>query len=233
MMVTLILISGSSGSGKSTITNQLAANLVAFNKSNNQKVHTLPQDNYFTAKFLPYRQRQDASFENGHGIDWNNLKMDIIRVSCGCVEKGGSNISGDADDADDEDDTIIIVEGHMLGAASSLFFGLFDETTTKESSKSLRIFLVFLQCPQEICKVRRLNRQNRSEQERFELATYIDTFVWPTFVEIGEPTMKSLRTHAKKEQIENNRDVSILELSTERSNSLEWNVQKITEAICK
>merc|ERR1740139_228154 len=110
-MVTLILISGSSGSGKSSVAKQLAANLVALN--NNRKVQTLPQDNYFTSKFLPYRQRKDASFENGLGIDWDALKMDIIRESCGCVEQDGNSTSSDVNN-DDEDDTVIIVEGHML-----------------------------------------------------------------------------------------------------------------------
>ena len=198
-MVTILLISGASGSGKSTIAKKVADSMV------NRKVEVLQQDNYFSAEFRPYHQRHDFSFENGFGIDWDRLTMDM---------EAGTNSCTDSD-------SVIIVEGHMLGAAAPKFFDSFESQAS--------IVLVFIHCPKEICKARRLSRQKRSDQEWEELNTYIDNFVWPCFVEIGMPTMESLKRHADLNR--ENRDVAILELSTESPDSLEMNATIITKAI--
>ena len=44
-----------------------------------------------------------------------------------------------------------------------------------------------------ICKQRRLKRKPRSDNERNELATYIDIFVWPSFLKYGIGAMQAMR----------------------------------------
>jgi uridine kinase len=218
-MVVTILISGTSGSGKSTI-----AKKVSDSMSVDRTVTVIQQDDFFTTEFLPYRQRLDFSYENGWGIDWDKLvrKVEESSSSLPSLSYSRNKPSNGNDDDYVEDDPVIIVEGHMLGAAASRLLDAFDGQAT--------IILVFLHCSKEICKARRLNRRNRSEQEWQELNTYIDTFVWPCYLEVGMPSMNSLRSAASV-GTGTSRKVTILDLSTERCNSMDDNVKKITEAI--
>ena len=171
-------------------------------------VEVLQQDIYFTAAFIPYHERRDFSFEIGLGINWGKLVMDMESFTKG----------------NDADDAVMIVEGHMLGAAANEFFNSFQGKAS--------MALVFIKCSKDTCKSRRLGRRKRSEQEWSELNTYIDDFVWPSFVETGIPTMDKLRDLGKLSQA-NNRDVSILDVFTENPKTLEKNVQRIVEAITK
>ena len=205
-MVTVVLISGASGSGKSTIAKKVADSILSLDPD--RKVAVLQQDNYFTETFLPYHERHDFSFENGFGINWDKLVMDM---------KSFTEVNNDQD-------SVVLVEGHMLGAAATQFFESFNGKAS--------IALVFIQCSKDICKSRRLGRRKRSEQEWNELNTYIDDFVWPSFVETGIPMMDKLRNHAKLSQV-NKRDVSILDVFTENPKTLEKNVQRIVETITK
>jgi uridine kinase/SAM-dependent methyltransferase len=218
-MVVTILISGTSGSGKSTIAKKVSDSIIV-----DRRVTVIQQDDFFTTEFLPYHQRHDFSYENGWGIDWDKIVLKMEESSSSSSLSSSLSFRNNPINSNDEneDDAVIIVEGHMLGAAASRLLDAFDGQAT--------IILVFLHCSKEICKARRLNRRNRSEQEWHELNTYIDTFVWPCFIEVGMPSMESLRNIASV-GTRTARKVTILDLSTECSDSMDDNVKKITEAI--
>ena len=95
-IISIVLISGVSGSGKSTIAKQVADQL--------PNSHLFQQDHYFTKPFLPYVEREDASYEDGTGIDWEKLQRDMEASVVGKETK-----------------SYILVEGHMLGAACAMF----------------------------------------------------------------------------------------------------------------
>ena len=199
----LCLISGPSGSGKTSIASELKNRLsIGFKKkaievdgTDNQSSKpgttgiqnpvsavVIHQDHYFTKPFIPYKERVDNSYENGSGIDWESLMADVQSA----LEESKYGNNGIA--SGDKIPTIVIVEGHLLGDAAALF----RERFFCENIGMLGIFLVG--CSRESCKRRRLNRRkDRSEEERQELADYIDAFVWPSFVSSGVEAMDALR----------------------------------------
>ena len=176
----LCLITGPSGSGKTSIALGLeklvraytdsvtdSPNITGSGGTKHTAVILLHQDNYFVKPFLPYKQRKDDSYENNSGIDWDRLMSDI---HCHISKHPAS---------------IIIVEGHLLGDASAVFFGNF--------AGCCNILAVMITCSTECCKYRRLQRRPRSDDERHELTTYIDNFVLPSFLKYGVGAMQAMR----------------------------------------
>jgi SAM-dependent methyltransferase len=198
-MVAVVLISGSSGSGKSTIARGVVNSL--------PKTSTLfQQDNYFTTPFMPYCQRSDDSHEDGSGIDWPRLVHDMEA----CCSDFTHDISCSLDH-------VLVVEGHMLGAASDLLFGSFKGRAN--------FLVVLIQCTQQVCKTRRLTRRGRDKVEWEELSEYFDNFVWPSFLKVGIPVLEVLREAAT------NRRVKVLELDTNATDSLEYNLRGVVDII--
>ncbi len=200
----LCLITGPSGSGKTRIASELQKCLsIGFSKKaievdedddnqisspakqriqNSTSVVVIHQDDYFTKPFLPYKERVDDSYENASGINLDSLFADVQSV-LEDSEDGNDEIA-----RGDRIPTIVIVEGHLLGDAASLF----RQKYFCEDIGILGVFLVG--CSQESCKQRRLDRnKDRSEEERKELADYIDNFVWPSFLSYGVDAMDALR----------------------------------------
>ncbi|CAE7322224.1 udk [Symbiodinium sp. CCMP2592] len=74
--------------------------------------------------------------------------------------------------------TPVVAEGHLLAVDQELI--------------SAAKLCVILHCTAEVCRSRRLNRRQRPEEELEELADYIDKFVWPSFLQYGQPALTSL-----------------------------------------
>ncbi|CAE7247385.1 unnamed protein product, partial [Symbiodinium microadriaticum] len=74
--------------------------------------------------------------------------------------------------------TPVVAEGHLLAVDQELI--------------SAAKLCVILHCTAEVCRSRRLNRRHRPEEELEELADYIDKFVWPSFLQYGQPALTSL-----------------------------------------
>jgi len=177
----LCLITGPSGSGKTSIalglekfitdacttTHDHSPNIFGSGGTKRTAVILLHQDHYFIKPFLPYKKRKDDSYENNSGIDWDRLMSDIRYHTS------------------KHPASIIIVEGHLLGDASAMFFGNF--------AGCCNILAVMITCSMESCKYRRLQRRPRSDNERNELATYIDNFVFPSFLKYGTDAMQAIR----------------------------------------
>jgi uridine kinase/SAM-dependent methyltransferase len=200
-MVAVVLISGSSGSGKSTIARGIVD---SFPKTGS----LFQQDNYFTAPFTPYCQRSDDSYEDGSGIDWLRLVQDMEACCADSMTDGKS---------DNLLEHVVVVEGHMLGAASNLLFGSFHGKAN--------LLVIVIQCTQHVCKTRRLTRRGREEKEWEELNEYFDNVVWPSYLKVGIPTMDFLRHAATK------RGVKVLELDTNATDSLANNLEEVLDII--
>lgn len=193
MAPVLVLISGPSGSGKSTL-----ANRVVDRVSNNSVL--LQQDSYFTTPRIPYPQIKDASYEDGSGIDWETLQKEL--------------------EDDNDKKSVVVVEGHMLGAGTSVFLNAFHGQAS--------IVIATIECGMDVCKQRRLNRRARSKEEWDDLSAYIDRFVAPSFLEFGVPALESLRK-CKEEYPD--RNIQLLVLQADQEDSLEPNIQKFLTAI--
>ncbi|CAE7592904.1 unnamed protein product [Symbiodinium microadriaticum] len=74
--------------------------------------------------------------------------------------------------------TAVVAEGHLLAMDKELV--------------SAAKLCVILRCTAEVCRGRRLNRRHRQEEELEELGDYIDKFVWPSFLQYGQPALTSL-----------------------------------------
>lgn len=197
----LCLITGPSGSGKTCIALELQKRLsnattttttttTGTNRERNRRVSAvvIHQDRYFTKPFLPYKERVDDLYENGSGIDWDGLLADVQ------YQFKEENRGGDGNKINSSDDggtKIVIVEGHLIGNVAALLKQRFFVC------KDIAVIAVLLTgCSQETCKRRRLERKrDRSEDEQKELATYIDAFVWPSFIDFGVDAMDTLRRH--------------------------------------
>ena len=219
------------------------------------KVHgtsCIHQDDYFTLPFISYKKRKDLTYESEEGIDFFRMKKDIENMI--------RNRNSDCDDEESNhlEENVIIVEGHMLGAATEMFYSLFsDETDVGESNMNtktkLSIITVLIDCPLEKCRERRLTRRNRTKEEYNELRNYFDDYVWKGFVTYGIPAMDALKKRAVKNAVpslydhrnpntntsstttgisEPGRNVtrsSMIEISTEQDGCMEQNVEKIME----
>ena len=172
---TLCIISGPSGSGKTSIATQLHKRLTLkmMNKDgaliSPLKYHSiivLHQDNYFTLPFILYNERKDDLYESDVGIDWDRLIFDIQSL------------------ASKHPSTLVIVEGHLLGAASKLFQSLVD---------SFDILAVLINCGKQTCLDRRIQRKVRNADESRELRKYYESFVWPSFLKYGIDSLNSLQ----------------------------------------
>jgi len=160
------------------------------------------QDSYFTTPFLPYAERIDFSYEDGSGIDWPQLERDM----------------------DNSDAGVNIVEGHMLGLHGADFL-------KNASAKNKKVMIALLHCPLYVCKERRMaRRDDRTIEERQELNTYFDEFVEPAFCRFGQAVMDALRWDTAAAN-DNGKQVELLEISTEKHNSLDPNVKTIVDAI--
>merc|ERR1712062_748526 len=51
-----------------------------------------------------------------------------------------------------------------------------------------------LECSQDVCRRRRVNRRERTPEEKLELSRYFDDFAWPAFLRYGLPALESLQT---------------------------------------
>ena len=245
----LCLITGPSGSGKTSIALELKKRLLGrlfllSNKLDGKRpasVVVIHQDQYFTKPFRPYKDRIDDSYENSSGIDWDSLLADVrLRLLGAPEDETEENQPGWKNN--DEVDTginIVIVEGHLLGDAAALFRKRFLV------HGNVGIVAVLLEgCSQEICKRRRLERKkNRSEDEKKELANYIDFFVWPSFLRYGIHAMDTLRSELVGVEMTNgyNTDahgsrihrIVLLEIRNAEDASLETNIEKISNEIHK
>ena len=104
-----------------------------------------------------------------------------------------------------------IIEGHMIASIplyrwkELLLLQVNNDNTcpsrspttpssSSSSSSSLsRLCVFFLNTTQEICKQRRLYRSNRSKEEYDILSKYIDTYVWPSYLKYGLPTIQQMK----------------------------------------
>jgi len=245
----LCLVTGPSGSGKSSIALELQKQLFVTTNTNGQQVsvvEVIHQDHYFTKPFLPYKERVDDSFENSSGIDWDCLLADVDSKLAGAASR--SNEDDNCPEKkhcfnSDASTTIVIVEGHLLGDVASLF-------RQKFSTVSILVILL-VNCSQESCKQRRLDRRkDRSEDERNELTNYIDDFVWPSFLKYGVDAMNALRQNfsgttttrqATQQTSEDSKQQCglqyleanniLIEIDNSDSASLEKNVDKISNLV--
>jgi|AntRauTorckE5430_2_1112549.scaffolds.fasta_scaffold02351_2 uridine kinase len=192
-MITVILITGASGSGKSTLANRLRIEMKRSSCPGKRVISMLiHQDDYFAMPFKPYNERNDLSYEGHQGIDWHQMKAHIQsfindngnKLDCQNKEE---NIAG----CDDE--RIIIVEGHMLGAAADMFHNI--ETY---NGSHVKLFTVLIDCPRDVCRRRRLRRRSRSNSELDDLTNYFDNYVWPGYIKLGVPAMLSFRRMNEK-----------------------------------
>lgn len=234
-----IFITGASGCGKSTI----ASNLGKALERKNVCVTLFNQDDYFTMPFIPYKDRHDISYETNSGIDFRKLKSDIENKASDMIARNRT-LPPNPDKSTLLTDIVIIVEGHMLGAAAEMLCDSCATIVDGEMVKSLSTLCVLIQCSREKCKQRRLERRNRSEEDWEELNQYIDKYVWVGFEQFGVPALDSLRAcvndiqareivteqqHQKNQQY--HRKASVLEVCSEEHDSLEHNVDIILQAL--
>eukprot|EP00931_Biecheleriopsis_adriatica_P124482 TRINITY_DN99617_c0_g1_i1.p1 TRINITY_DN99617_c0_g1~~TRINITY_DN99617_c0_g1_i1.p1 ORF type:complete len:226 (+),score=41.14 TRINITY_DN99617_c0_g1_i1:84-680(+) len=152
----VVLVCGSSGSGKSSLAAMLTKEL--------RDAAVIHQDHYFTQPFMPYKDRTDDSYEGPNHIGFGRLVTDVKQKQAMSP--------------------LVVVEGHLVA-------------TDKELT-SLAALAVILRCPEDVCKARRLNRRLRSEQETRELEAYIDKYVWPAYLEHGQPALAALEEECEK-----------------------------------
>eukprot|EP00535_Pseudo-nitzschia_heimii_P005049 CAMPEP_0197191338 /NCGR_PEP_ID=MMETSP1423-20130617/23213_1 /TAXON_ID=476441 /ORGANISM="Pseudo-nitzschia heimii, Strain UNC1101" /LENGTH=239 /DNA_ID=CAMNT_0042643945 /DNA_START=62 /DNA_END=781 /DNA_ORIENTATION=- len=231
----LCLITGPSGSGKTSMTLELQKNLLdkplpSSNKPDGERlasVVVVHQDSYFTKPFLPYKERKDDSYENSSGIDWDRLLADVdFRLREATREK-----------IDDAGIKIVIVEGHLLGDAAAHFRRRFL------MCEDVGIVTVLLEgCSRETCRLRRLERKkDRSDAERMELTSYIDAFVWPSYLKHGVHAMDTLKrelvgtetTNGTKKDVDGSKLYSsvLLRISNSDGASLQANSKTISNQI--
>jgi len=198
-MSSLVLIAGSSGCGKSSLSQALAKEFTSIKKNNYKDIVLLHQDHYFTKPFLPYKERMDDSYENDSAVDWEYLVADLHKI---CTQNQNSN------------SIIAVVEGHILSY----------ETLCNSFDFFKDIIVILIKCPRNICKYRRIDRNKRNNEEREELEMYYDKYVWPSYLRYGVPAMQSFRDS----QVKNDEKIKMFEIDSDKT-SIEENVQKIKD----
>lgn len=217
MKLSAFLITGGSGCGKSTLANRLQDEYLK--KDIPTKV--IHQDDYFMMPFLPYSERIDLSYESDQGINFDKIKSDISTNVNLLVNEAHDN-------AKNTDEIVLILEGHMIGAAADM---LYDANTYSQNSKhvtSINIISVIIDTDRETSKKRRLYRRQRSQKELEELEHYFDAAVWPGYLKYGIPALRALRTIPSLEKSSSNSstpEIIVLELSA--SNNIESHLKKI------
>jgi len=273
----LCLITGPSGSGKTCIALELQKRFSmvsttsvtriknteggipkkSLSSSNNLdatrpvSVAVIHQDHYFNKSFLPYKERVDDSYESDSGIDWDGLLADAeFQLKEASRNNDGGSEGCNGNNNHDDCVKIVIVEGHLLGAVAARFRRRFF---VRDNVAILAVLVT--NCSQETCKVRRLERKkDRSEDERKELSSYIDVFVWSSFLSYGVDAMIALRrefvgaattstTKGTDQDVrdsklfqpaarESNKSVAVLlEIDNSEGSSLEVNVDEISNRI--
>ena len=228
MTSTLILVTGASGSGKSTIAkyiaNQINESVIVDDNDGDydgssgtgqsHQAIVIHQDNYFLKEFIPYKYRTDDSYESESVVDWNQLRKDIIRTTASV----SPSFTGH------HKKTFVIVEGHILSSTSIM--------TNEIINAFHNIIIVLLSSTQEICHERRLNRRNdRSTKEREELSIYFESFVWPSYLKYGKATMGSFRNWILDNK-DNKDKISLLELeNNENGTTLTQIIESIMNKI--
>ena len=153
-----------------------------------QFVKIFHQDDYFTKPFLAYEKRVDDSYEDGSGIDWEKL-YHLVQ----------DELSRETPAAN----TLVIVEGHMIADTSidrwNTILRHENRYNCQQHKKSspmsccFRLLLVELKSSQEVCKQRRLNRRHDRPIEEYQiLDKYFDTYVWPSYLKYGLPTINKM-----------------------------------------
>ncbi|GFH43944.1 hypothetical protein CTEN210_00418 [Chaetoceros tenuissimus] len=216
MKLAVFLITGGSGCGKSTLANRLQDEYLK--KDILTKV--IHQDDYFLLPFLPYSERVDLSYESDQGIDFKKIKSDIS-INVNLLVNEASIACHD--DFKKTDEIVLIVEGHMIGAAAEM---LYDADTYIQKSKhvtSMNIITVIFDTDRETSKKRRLYRRQRSQKELDELEHYFDTAVWPGYLKYGRPALEALRNIPSMDKSSSN--ITVLELCA--SHSIESHLEKI------
>ena len=114
MKLSVFLITGGSGCGKSTLANRLQDEYL----KKDIPIKVIHQDDYFMLPFLPYSERVDLSYESDQGINFDTIKSDI-----------STNVNLLVNEAHDNakylDEIALIIEGHMIGAATDMFAIIF------------------------------------------------------------------------------------------------------------
>ncbi len=238
-MISAIFITGPSGCGKSTVASAVSKSL---QERGTILVRLFHQDDYFTMPFIPYSDRHDTSYESDSGIDFSKLKADMENyakeIERELREVHAGNVDEDEDLLRNYDEAVIIVEGHIIGAAAESLchsISYFDGDMHLSNTIS-----ILIDCSRDICKQRRLNRRKRSKEEWEQLSSYFDRAVWKGFQEYGIAAMQLLREKTKTESertIHNGDDECscpqngfVLDICTEQEESLSDNVLSILAA---
>eukprot|EP00554_Chaetoceros_debilis_P012361 CAMPEP_0194119640 /NCGR_PEP_ID=MMETSP0150-20130528/40357_1 /TAXON_ID=122233 /ORGANISM="Chaetoceros debilis, Strain MM31A-1" /LENGTH=199 /DNA_ID=CAMNT_0038811417 /DNA_START=198 /DNA_END=797 /DNA_ORIENTATION=- len=192
--------------------------------------------------FIPYKDRHDISYETSSGIDFHKLKSDIESKASDIIARQTPN----PDKSILLVDIVIIVEGHMLGAAAEMLCESCTKIVDGKIVNSLSTVCVLMQCSKEKCKQRRLGRRSRPKEEWEELNQYIDEYVWIGFEQYGVPALDSFRAcvnniQAQKIEIEKqdqkqqqyHSNASIVEVSSEEDDNLEQSLDVILKALNK
>ena len=221
-MLVVCCISGASGSGKSTLARLVADMMMSSGDCNEafQSVHVISQDSYFTAPFIRYSERKDNSFENGHGIDWDQMVQDMNDL---VIMSNNENGKGHTDHEQRKRTTLLVVEGHILGNATEQLFQAFGDCSA--------MILVYLDCSPATCKARRLSRRHRTAEEMQILGTYIDTYTNPCFVQYGLPAMQHMQQYVNDAEDSSDCSTTSLFLSTDDPTVQHSNCDKIVRAI--
>lgn len=218
MKLSVFLITGGSGCGKSTLANRLQDDYLK--KEIPTKV--IHQDDYFLLPFLPYSERVDLSYESDQGIDFKKIKSDVsINVNLLFNEACKENFQK-------TDEFVIIIEGHMIGAAAEMLYDANTYTQNSKYIKSTNIITVIIDTDMETSKNRRLYRRQRSQKELDELEHYFDTAVWPGYLKYGRPALEALKNIPSMDKSSSNvsaLDITVLELCA--SHSIESHLEKI------
>lgn len=228
--ITVVLVTGASGCGKSSMASTLSERV----QRRNSNVALFRQDNYFTMPFLPYKERKDLSYESNCGIDFLKLVSDVEKWTSKQITRIKAAVLSREREQNIVDNIVIIIEGHLLGAAAEMVCAYCTKMLDEDSVQSLYTLCVLLQCSKEKCKARRLGRRSRTADEFNELSQYFDDFVWIGFENFGIPAMHSLRDCIEnlREEAAHNKQIcgGIIEISTEL-NSFDHNMDLVFNAM--
>lgn len=170
-MAIIIAIVGASGSGKSTLVNSMAQKYSA---------NIICEDYYYkTQSHLPMEQRVKTNYDHPNAFDHQLLQQHLEELKAGIaidapqysyIEHDRLGVTKKIEPSD-----VIFVEGITLLTDSNLL-PLFDHS-------------IYLDVPQEICLLRRINRDVIERERTLECITeqYLTT-VWPMYKQFVEPS---------------------------------------------